>query len=428
MDAPRFVTPKTLPPFALGPELGRGGMGTVYRARVADENVAVKFLSIGAAATDDARARFAREARALAKVAHEGVVQLRESIEGDAPCLVLESARGRHLGKFFASGDAHSRANLRAIFQTLGEAVSALHRAGVVHCDLKPEHVILQERQTRRRTVRGGTRNPRGSRVGCKLIDFGIARLTEEEPLACDSIPVGTPAFMSPEQIRTPEHVGIEADLWAVSVMAYMAVTGRLPFTVSSLIGFLGHVDAGAWNLPSVVLPLLGTSFDQFFHRAFAANKDHRFTSINQLCAAFCTCLEATPTPAWNVSSVQAAVVARTGTLRTELAATKVEGTLHVARTGQVKQGSRCATSSDSAFRSQVRVKIVSRTQSSGRHDRFGASSTHFLEAAQNPRFVHSPPAWMRDARLRDARSWVDARRHHRTASQLSSGHAKTPC
>jgi TPR repeat protein/serine/threonine protein kinase len=206
-------------------ELGRGGMGAVFRARdtTSGEDVALKLLIRGRGATPQQRQRFDREARALAKVEHPNVVRLRDVGEHrGAPYLVMDfhpqGTLEASLGHALLSPSAAAN-----IGSQLAEGLAAAHAVGILHRDLKPDNVLL---------------GPEGQPL---LTDFGLAkdldRLGETQRLSHTGAFLGTPGFWAPEQAAgQPDEIGTAADVYGLGALLYVALTGRAPIEGSNLI------------------------------------------------------------------------------------------------------------------------------------------------------------------------------------------------
>lgn len=189
--------------------IGEGGMGTVYRARHVklDRLVAVKFLSRELAALPELKERFTREARALAKVTHRNVVQIFDAGEEDGEAyLVMEYVDG---GTLAARLPLLPREAVR-VLSAVCDALQAVHDAGLVHRDVKPENVVLSTEGV------------------LKVMDFGIAQLVEGLAPGTGTSS-GTVGYMAPEQLLG-EAADARADLYAVGVVLFECVTGRRPF------------------------------------------------------------------------------------------------------------------------------------------------------------------------------------------------------
>lgn len=197
--------------------IGRGGMGTVYRAvhRDLGEPVAVKFLHGVFANDHELRARFRREAVALARLRHPGIVSLLDVSGADEePFIVMELVRGRSLQSALEEmPGTMALPHLGSIFGPLLEVLDVAHGEGIIHRDIKPSNVMLLD----------------GDHV--KLLDFGLVHLPGKdiEKLTQTGIVHGTPDYMSPEQCHG-DMTGPPTDVYAVGIMLYEALAGRLPF------------------------------------------------------------------------------------------------------------------------------------------------------------------------------------------------------
>ena len=197
-------------------ELGRGGMGVVYKAR--DRRlgrvVALKMLLAGGhAASEDAR-RFRTEAEAVAALAHPNIVRLYEAGEADGlPYFALEFCAGGPLDKRLAGRPQNPR-QAAALLAAVARAVQSAHEAGVVHRDLKPGNILLDEKGL-----------PKVADFGlAKRIDSGVSGPTGSHAM------MGTPAYMAPEQMGGAKNVGPAADVYALGAVLYEMLTGRPPF------------------------------------------------------------------------------------------------------------------------------------------------------------------------------------------------------
>ncbi|MFB4318411.1 serine/threonine-protein kinase [Actinomadura sp. 21ATH] len=202
--------------------LGRGGMGAVWRAHdeQLDRDVAVKELRLPEQLDDAGRrtwiARVDREARAAARLRHPGIVTVYDRVPGEdgRPWIVMELVRGRSLEELLkADGPLPPQQAARIGLQVL-DALRAAHRAGITHRDIKPANVLLED-----------------DRV--ILTDFGIAAVEGDVTLTGTGAVIGTPAYMSPEQVRGQE-VTAASDLWSLGATLYTAVEGRSPFEGAS--------------------------------------------------------------------------------------------------------------------------------------------------------------------------------------------------
>jgi serine/threonine-protein kinase len=218
----------TLPTASRGPEppgyeilgeLGRGGMGVVYRARQVPLNrlVALKMILSGEHAGPEDLARFRTEAQAIARLQHPHIVQIHEVGEHDGrPFFSLEFCPGGSLERKLA-GTPLPPAEAAALVETLARAMHAAHQHGVVHRDLKPANVLLAEDGTP------------------KITDFGLAKKLDDAGQTASGAIMGTPSYMAPEQAggQTRE-VGPATDIYALGATLYELLTGRPPFKAAT--------------------------------------------------------------------------------------------------------------------------------------------------------------------------------------------------
>jgi WD40 repeat protein/tRNA A-37 threonylcarbamoyl transferase component Bud32 len=203
-----------VPGYEILEELGRGGMGVVYKARQAklDRIVALKMILAGSHASAADLLRFLAEAEAEARLRHPNIVQLFESGQHEGlPYFTLEFVEGGTLGTKVATTTLPSR-EAATLVEAMARGIAHAHAHGIVHRDLKPENVLLTS-----------TGVP-------KITDFGLAkRLQAGSGLTQTGAVMGTPGYMSPEQARG-ETVGTAADIYALGAILYYALTGRPPF------------------------------------------------------------------------------------------------------------------------------------------------------------------------------------------------------
>ncbi len=215
-----------VPGFELLGELGRGGMGVVYKARQAalGRVVALKMILAGPHASPAAVARFLAEARAVARFQHPNIVQIFETGEAAGlPYFALEYVDGPTLARRIARSP-QDPAYAAAVAAQLARAVQYAHDRGVVHRDLKPANVLL---------TADGT---------AKVTDFGLAKFDEDSGQTQSGQVLGTPNYMAPEQAEGRTDVGPAADVWALGAVLYDLLTGRPPFAGSSVVDTLGMV------------------------------------------------------------------------------------------------------------------------------------------------------------------------------------------
>jgi eukaryotic-like serine/threonine-protein kinase len=213
MDATEELRPAVMGRYRLGRRIGSGGFGTVYEARDErlDRAVAVKVIPAHGPAPERGR----REALAAARLHHPGIVAVYDAGDGpDGRYLVSELVRGRTLDELERDGALSDRDVLR-VGLALAEALAHAHQRGVIHRDVKPQNVIVPD-------------EARDARSAAKLTDFGIAHLTDDEPLTRTGDIVGTLAYMAPEQ-AAGERVDERADLYSLALVLYEALAGVNP-------------------------------------------------------------------------------------------------------------------------------------------------------------------------------------------------------
>jgi hypothetical protein len=208
----RTSDPRKLGPYLLHGRLGQGGMGTVYLGRIgAGPWLAIKVIRDEYASDEDFRGRFRREAENARRVARFCTASVVDADpDGDPPYLVTEYVEGPTLSKAVATNGPLRSADLEQLAVNVATALTAIHNAGIVHRDLTPANVLL-------------------SPVGPKVIDFGVARATDLVTVVREAQRIGTPGFMSPEQVSGAP-VGAAADIFAWGGIVVYAGSGRLPF------------------------------------------------------------------------------------------------------------------------------------------------------------------------------------------------------
>lgn len=216
--------------------IGEGGMGVVFAARHVELNelVAVKVLHSSSAIDEEHLERFLREARLAAKIKNEHVVRVLDVARGRGatpPYIAMEYLEGVDLAELLASrGPLPATEAVDYVLQAC-EAVMEAHQLGIVHRDLKPSNLLLARRSDGAPLI--------------KVLDFGISKAHEEDSkLTTTRAVFGSPAYMSPEQIRSAKHVDQRSDVWALAVVLFEILTGRLPFVGETATSILAAVAA----------------------------------------------------------------------------------------------------------------------------------------------------------------------------------------
>ncbi len=241
--------------YVLEQELGRGGMGVVYRAR--DNRlgrvVAIKILN-PRQHTPEAIRRFEREARAAAVLSHPGIVHIYDFDRGFSSFFIsMEFVSGPTLNHLIREEPAYVRRNLGALMRQIVEAVGYAHAHHVVHRDLKPANMIVADRRQ------------------VKILDFGIARRLDELDLSASGA-TGTPYYMAPEQILG-ENPDERTDIYALGVTLFQMATGTLPFATGNILR--AHLEQPAPD-PKALVPELDPAIGQIILRCLAKNPDQR--------------------------------------------------------------------------------------------------------------------------------------------------------
>ncbi|WP_437291694.1 SUMF1/EgtB/PvdO family nonheme iron enzyme [Sorangium sp. So ce406] len=266
--------------------LGQGGMGVVWAARhlALDTDVAVKFIRPERAAANPALvARFQREARATARIAHPHVVQVMDygAVDGAVPYLVMELLRGFSLAELLERGGRLSFATARSLLQQVGSALESAHEHGIVHRDIKPHNVFITE---------GG----KGYPLFVKVLDFGVAKLAGDAAapsanpaLTETGVVIGSAPYMSPEQLEGSKDVDLRSDLWSLGVVVYETLTGAQPFQGSSFVAVGAAVLKGKFRPATEQRPGLPPSIDDWFAKALSVDPSCRFQSAREMVEAF---------------------------------------------------------------------------------------------------------------------------------------------
>ena len=248
-------------------ELGRGGMGAVYLAEQPGlgREVAIKELIQSAAADPIALKRFLQEAQVMARTSHPNLVQVHDlELMGDANYIVLEFVRGKSLREWINRGPI-PMPQVFAVMHGVMQALDYAHRHAIVHRDMKPENVLLSDEGM------------------VKVADFGIARLTDDSGVGGTATKtgttVGTPQYMSPEQVASSKVDG-RSDLYSAGIMFYELVAGQPPFTASEADGpftlMAKHVQAPP-KPPSVHRPGLDLELEEVILKSLSKRPEDRF-------------------------------------------------------------------------------------------------------------------------------------------------------
>src|SRR5712692_10396393 len=267
--APPVATERRIGKYIIKRELGRGGMGAVYLAEQPGlgREVAIKELILSAVADPTALKRFMQEAQVMARTSHPNLVQVHDLEQiGDANYIVLEFVRGKSLRDRINLGTMPLPQTF-AVMHGVLQALDYAHKRSIVHRDMKPENVLMSEEGE------------------VKVADFGIARLTDDSGAGSTATKtgttVGTPQYMSPEQVASSKVDG-RSDLYSAGIMFYELVVGQPPFTASEADGpftlMAKHVQAPPMP-PSVRKPGLDIGLEEVILKSLAKRPEDRYQS-----------------------------------------------------------------------------------------------------------------------------------------------------
>ncbi len=256
--------------------LGSGGVGVVYRAQntLVGRTVAIKLMRQEHVSDPKIVGRFLREARAANIVRHPNVVDVLDIDQDEfgAPFIVQEFLEGQDLGRIVKAHKGGLPVDwVLATMIPVAEAVGYAHSRGVVHRDLKPENVFLA--------------NVNGETVP-KLLDFGISYIRPspgEIRMTTTGTTLGTPAFMSPEQLGGTQSVDARSDVWALGVILFEALSGRLPFDADSAAMLFAQI---AWAVPprlDEVAPKVPRNLARVVARCLRRDKNERYPTATEL-------------------------------------------------------------------------------------------------------------------------------------------------
>ncbi len=223
--------------YQLGDRLGSGGMSTVYRATdgVLERTVAVKILAEHLSDDDKFVARFRREALAVAKLIHPNIVQVYDTgVDAGRHYIVMEYVEGKSVAQLLQTRGRLGADSAVEIGTQACAGLEYAHRQGIIHRDVKPGNLMVVGGPAGRRSRDSSAHEPPTGEMTVKLTDFGIARATAQSRLTQVGSVVGTAAYLAPEQARGEEATPA-ADVYALGVVLYQILTGRLPWEGSTL-------------------------------------------------------------------------------------------------------------------------------------------------------------------------------------------------
>jgi serine/threonine protein kinase len=253
--------------YTIKSEIGHGGMSTVYLAHdnKFDTNVAVKVLNKEFVYNENIRKRFISEARNMYKMSHPNIIKVTDLIEeGDTVAFVMEYIEGETLKEYLERKGKLSDDEIKNLFSQMLEAVGYVHENNLVHRDIKPSNFMIT------------------SKGKIKLLDFGIAKNTDTQSSDYTQTGttqnMGTPMYMSPEQIKSTKDVTLQSDIYSLGVVLWQMVMGKKPYDTNT---------SSTYELQNKIvtenLSFTNTKFDSIIEVATAKELNIRFNNCNEL-------------------------------------------------------------------------------------------------------------------------------------------------
>jgi serine/threonine-protein kinase len=249
-------------------EIGHGGMATVYRARDSslDRFVALKVLHPHLQRTTEARARFTREAKSVAKLRHPHILEIYDysGEASDETYIAAELLTGPTLKDFVLEQTEMPPEVAACIALQLADALSEAHAKGIIHRDVKPENVLIHEDRC------------------VKLTDFGIAHMVDTHTFTATGQILGSPGHMAPEQVESGR-CDVRSDVFSLGTVLYFCATGRLPFVGRNAHHLLKLLLDGEYPDPLRLRPAIGADLAGIMRKALSRQPDDRYQSANEM-------------------------------------------------------------------------------------------------------------------------------------------------
>src|ERR1041385_4593712 len=255
--------------------IGAGGMGAVYEVEheITKQRRALKLLHAEMARMPGVVARFLREASAAGRIGSRHIVETFDAgqLETGEPYIVMEMLKGRPLDAMIEKLGRLDYGQAIEILKQACDGVQAAHDAGIVHRDLKPENLFLVE----------------SNRIFVKILDFGISKFdpsrTEGMNLTQEGTALGTPFYMSPEQVRGEANLDARTDVYALGVGLYECLTGKKPFDADSLPHLAVLIHEGKYTPLKSIRPDAPVGLEAVIARAMSIDRNHRYASARAL-------------------------------------------------------------------------------------------------------------------------------------------------
>jgi eukaryotic-like serine/threonine-protein kinase len=257
--------------------LGRGGMGHVVLARHVDldELVAVKLVSPQHLAKKDLLARFVREAKIAARIKSEHVARVHDvgTLTDGTPFMAMEYLEGHDLATALSSGPLSQAQAVDYVLQAC-EALAAAHALAIIHRDIKPSNLFL-------------ARRPDGNK-SLKLLDFGISKVVdlEKQELTGSQAALGSPLYMSPEQLLSARDVDVRSDLYSLGVTFFEMLTGTAPFAAEDVPHSVAKILAGDRPTVRSLNSKIPEALEAVIHRAISVDRNARYDTVAALAHA----------------------------------------------------------------------------------------------------------------------------------------------
>ncbi len=257
--------------------IGEGGMGVVVAAThmQLQERVALKFLLLEVSQESERATRFLREAQAAVKIKSEHVARVTDvgTLETGAPYMVMEYLDGRDLAAELERGGPMDVADAVTFVLQACEAIAEAHRGGIIHRDLKPANLFL-------------TRRTNGSPC-VKVLDFGISKIVgDAQSMTKTSATMGSPAYMSPEQLRASRNVDAHTDIWSLGVILFELLTAELPFQGNTVPELCAEILTAAPGSVRRYRPDVHETLEAVVMKCLRKDPSDRFADIAELTAA----------------------------------------------------------------------------------------------------------------------------------------------
>jgi serine/threonine protein kinase len=247
--------------------VGEGGMATVFLAHdnKFDAEVAIKLLKKEFVLNDNIRKRFIAEARSMFKMSHPNIIKVTDLIEeGDTVAFVMEYVKGETLKEYINRKGKLKNKEIKNLFAQMLDALAYVHEQKLIHRDIKPSNFMVD------------------NKGNVKMMDFGIAKNTDtsssEYTQTGTSQSMGTPLYMSPEQIKSTKAVTIQSDIYSLGVVLWNMVTGRKPYDADTSSTFELQT-----KIVNEELPKTSTIFDAIIKKTTAKDLENRFKNCNEV-------------------------------------------------------------------------------------------------------------------------------------------------